>query len=56
MMTEIAGYAIEVSVNPAFVRDNEVQRLEGDPARLQARIGSLPVRELSETLRWMYLA
>jgi nucleoside-diphosphate-sugar epimerase len=56
MMAEIAGYAIEISVNPAFVRDNEVQRLEGDPARLQARIGSLPVYELSETLRLMYRA
>lgn len=54
MMADIAGYSIEVSVNPAFVRDNEVQRLEGDPARLQARIGSLPHYPLSETLRWMY--
>ncbi|KRE84588.1 GDP-mannose 4,6 dehydratase [Rhodanobacter sp. Soil772] len=54
MMTEIAGYAIEVSVNPALVRDNEVQRLEGDPARLRARIGSLPHHGLMETLRWMY--
>ncbi|WP_426700843.1 NAD-dependent epimerase/dehydratase family protein [Rhodanobacter sp. Col0626] len=56
MMAEIAGYAIDVNVNPAFVRDNEVQRLEGDPTRLQARIGRLPPRELSETLRWMYEA
>jgi len=54
MMAEIAGYAIEVSVNPALVRDNEVQRLEGDPARLRARIGSLPHYGLMETLRWMY--
>lgn len=54
MMEEIAGYTIEVDVNPAFVRTNEVQRLEGDPTRLQARVGQLPQRTLKETLRWMY--
>jgi nucleoside-diphosphate-sugar epimerase len=56
MMAEIAGYAIEVGVNPAFVRENEVRRLTGDPARLQARIGVLPPHTLMETLRWMYQA
>ena len=54
MMAEIAGYTIEVRVNPGFVRDNEVERLTGDPTRLRARIGPLPRRELHETLRWMY--
>lgn len=54
MMAEIAGYAIEVGVNPAFVRGNEVQRLEGDPTRLRARIGPPPHYALMETLRWMY--
>lgn len=54
MMAGIAGYAIEVSVNPAFVRENEMQRLEGDPGRLLARIGAGPSFTLKETLRWMY--
>ena len=56
MMEEIAGYAITVSVNLAFVRSNEVQRLEGDGSRLQARTGALPSHSLKETLRWMYQA
>jgi len=56
MMAEIGGYTIEVSVNPAFVRDNEVRRLEGNPARLQARIGQLPQHALAQTLQWMYRA
>ena len=56
MMAEIAGHAIEVGVNPAFVRENEVRHLSGDPARLQARIGTLSPHTLMETLRWMYLA
>ena len=54
MMAEIAGYEIEVSVNPAFVRENEVRRLAGDPSRLQSRVGILPRRSLGDTLRWMY--
>lgn len=56
MMAQIAGYVIEVSVNPALVRANEVQRLEGNPARLQARTGPLPSYALMDTLRWMYQA
>jgi GDP-6-deoxy-D-talose 4-dehydrogenase len=56
MMAEIAGYTIEVSVNPAFVRDNEIRHLEGDPALLQERVGSMPHVALADTLRWMYQA
>lgn len=56
MMEDIAGYAIEVRVNPAFVRRNEVQRLQGDGARLQSRVGALPAYAFKETLRWMYRA
>lgn len=56
MMTEIAGYAIEVSVNPTFVRNNEIRHLEGDPALLETRVGSIPHFALADTLRWMYQA
>jgi GDP-6-deoxy-D-talose 4-dehydrogenase len=56
MMSEIAGYSIDVRVNPAFVRDNEIRRLEGDPGQLEARVGSMPHRALMDTLRWMYAA
>ena len=56
MMADIAGYDIEVTVNPAFVRSNEVRRLEGDPTRLQEHVGSLPSYSLADTLFWMYSA
>jgi hypothetical protein len=56
MMAEIAGYKINVHVNPAFVRANEVVRLVGDNRRLIAAIGPLDVVPLGETLRWMYSA
>lgn len=54
MMAKIAGYAIEVRVNPAFVRGNEVKRLVGSNARLQTLAGFAPAIPLEETLRSMY--
>jgi len=54
MMAGIAGYAIEVRVNPAFVRASEVKRLVGSHARLRELAGFAPTIPLEETLRWMY--
>jgi nucleoside-diphosphate-sugar epimerase len=54
MMVRIAGYGIEVRVNPAFVRGNEVKRLVGSNARLRELAGFAPSIPLEETLRWMY--
>lgn len=56
MMTRIAGYAIDVRVNPAFVRSNEVKRLVGSNAHLRELTGLAPSMALEETLRWMYSA
>jgi nucleoside-diphosphate-sugar epimerase len=56
MMARIAGYEIEVRVNPAFVRANEVKHLVGFNARLQTLTGFAPAIALEDTLRWMYSA
>jgi nucleoside-diphosphate-sugar epimerase len=53
-MARIAGYEIEVRVNPAFVRGNEIKRLVGSNARLRALTGFAPSIPFEETLRWMY--
>jgi nucleoside-diphosphate-sugar epimerase len=53
MAGELAGYDINVRVNPAFVRANEVHKLVGDPRRLQKCIGELPQIPLQDTLAWM---
>jgi nucleoside-diphosphate-sugar epimerase len=56
MMSDIAGYRIEVHVNPAFVRANEVLTLAGSNAKLARTIGKVASTPLVETLRWMYQA
>ena len=56
MMADIAGYRINVHVNPAFVRANEVVRLVGDNRRLAAVTGPVATVPLADTLRWMYQA
>ena len=55
-MTLIAGYEIEVKVNPAFVRANEIPILRGDNTLLSRLIGNLPTRPLASTLESMYTA
>lgn len=56
MMEEIAGYRIEVQVDPALVRANDVLTLAGNNARLAGTIGALAPIPLADTLRWMYEA
>jgi nucleoside-diphosphate-sugar epimerase len=56
MMNEIAGYEIEVLVNPAFVRPNEIKRLVGCSVKLETLIGDIPLRPFRETLEMMYNA
>ncbi|MDL2357157.1 MAG: GDP-mannose 4,6-dehydratase [Pseudomonadota bacterium] len=55
-VADMAGYRIEVEVNPAFVRANDVLSLAGSNARLTAVIGPIDTPPLAETLRWMYQA
>jgi GDP-6-deoxy-D-talose 4-dehydrogenase len=49
----ITKQEIAVRVNPAYVRDNDVKFLCGDPARLRSLIGNWQTPPLEETLRWM---
>lgn len=53
-MNRIAGYQIEVRVNPEFVRNNEVNRLIGDNHKLQHLIGPLHIFSIDEILGTLY--
>lgn len=53
-LCEISGHDIEVRVNPAFVRANEVKSLRGSSRKLEDHLGSLPAFDFSDTLAWMY--
>lgn len=55
-MSDIAGYDIDVRVNPAFVRAHEVLTLVGSNDKLTSVIGAVEPTPLADTLRWMYQA
>ncbi|SFN62851.1 GDP-D-mannose dehydratase [Izhakiella capsodis] len=50
---KISGHSLEIRVNPAFVRPNEVKSLCGDASKLRTIIGEWDTPPLEETLRWM---
>jgi len=54
ILRAISGYGIEVHINPAFVRANDVPVLGGDPTRLRAGLPNWHQYGLAETLAWMY--
>lgn len=53
MVSELCGHPLEVRVNPAFVRANEVRTLCGSPDKLEKVIGPLDSIPLRQTLGWM---
>jgi len=55
-LRSITGHHLDMRVNPAFVRANEVHRLCGDPAKLLACVGPLRQPGLRETLQAMLQA
>ncbi len=53
LLTEVTGHQLQVKVNPAFVRQNEIHRLCGSPQKLVGAVGKLASPTLADTLRWM---
>ena len=56
MMNEIAGYRIEVKVNPLFVRENDIQSLSGSTKLLKSLIKPREGKTLHQMLQTMYNA
>lgn len=53
MVRDLAGYHIEVRVNPSFVRANEVKTLIGSKEKLERAVGKVENIALRDTLQWM---
>ena len=54
LLAGIAGYEIDVRIDPRFVRANEVRTLVGSDRKLRAAIGEIAYTPFGDTLRWMY--
>jgi GDP-6-deoxy-D-talose 4-dehydrogenase len=54
MLSRIAGYEIDVFVDPRFMRRNEIARLVGSNRKLRRVIGQVPLTRIDDTLEWMY--
>ncbi|MGK2912317.1 MAG: GDP-mannose 4,6-dehydratase [Sphingobium sp.] len=53
MIKDISGHDFNVTVNPAFVRTNEVKMLWGDRTKIETVTGQRPIYALRDTLAWM---
>lgn len=53
MAEQLSGRSMEIRVNPAFVRANEVPRLLGSSAKLQAYLCPQEKTPMEATLRWI---
>jgi UDP-glucose 4-epimerase len=53
-LSDIAGYEIDVTVNPDFVRADEVKVVVGCNDKLRSIVGDFDIIPTRETLAWMY--
>lgn len=53
MVQSISGHEMQVKVNPALVRENEVKKLMGSPEKLRGIIGDWKSISFEDTLKWM---
>lgn len=53
MCRSITDHDIEIAVNPAFVRADEIKTLNGDSSQIEMLLGSLTRHPFENTLRWM---
>lgn len=56
ILQEISGHKIGVTVNTAFIRNNEINILAGCGKKLEETIGESQWIDLPSTLEWMYKA
>jgi GDP-6-deoxy-D-talose 4-dehydrogenase len=53
MVSDASGHKLEIRVNPAFVRENEVKVLVGSPSKLRHLAPDVQSIDFRETIKWM---
>lgn len=53
LLTDLTEHDLNIKVNPAFVRHNEIHRLCGCPEKLKKNIDPIAISSLADTLEWM---
>jgi nucleoside-diphosphate-sugar epimerase len=53
LLSQITGHHMQIKLNPAFVRNNEINRLYGSTEKLYRLVGDIPLPPLQDTLHWM---
>ena len=51
--SQLSGHDIQVRINSAFIRENEVRRLSGDRTKIDTLVGQDSLHNFEETLGWM---
>ncbi|MBJ6123344.1 GDP-mannose 4,6-dehydratase [Sphingomonas mollis] len=54
MLSQLSRHTIDVRINPAYVRNNDVPFLGGNVKRLRDALPNWQPRTLEDTLAWMY--
>jgi len=54
ILTELSGHEMDIAVNPAFVRKNDVEYLGGDPTLLRHTLPDWNPFNIEDTLRWLF--
>ena len=50
---QLSGHDIQVRINSAFIRENEVRRLSGDRTKIDTLVGQDSLHNFEDTLGWM---
>lgn len=54
-LNNLAGYKMEIKVNPKFVRKNDIQRITGDNTKLKSIVGEVNCPDIFDEVKQMYL-
>lgn len=54
-LNNLAGYKMEIKVNPKFVRKNDIQTITGDNTKLKSIVGEVDCPDIFDVVKQMYI-